>query len=147
MVDVQTETIIRCSRDKVSQYTANPDHAPEWYINIKKVEWKTPKPLRLGSRIAFKAQFLGRELAYIYEVVEYQPEEKMVMRTVNGPFPMETTYEWISVSPNETLMKLRNRGEPRGFSKLFAPFMSSAMRKANMKDLRKAKTIIESNNP
>lgn len=75
VVDVQTEVIINSPRDRVSEYTANPDHAPEWYINIKSVEWKTPKPLKIGSQMAFKAKFLGRELAYVYEVVEYVPGE------------------------------------------------------------------------
>lgn len=143
MVDVQTEMMIRCPIGVVSEYTANPDHASEWYINIKSVEWITSRPLSLGSRVAFKAKFLGRELAYVYEVVEFQSEEKLIMRTVNGPFPMETSYEWVSISPTETLMKLRNRGEPSGFSKLFAPMMGSAMRKANLKDLKKAKYILE----
>ncbi|MNN14667.1 hypothetical protein D3C81_1277430 [compost metagenome] len=135
--------MIRCPIRVVSEYTANPDHASEWYVNIKSVEWITSRPLRLGSRVAFKANFLGRELAYEYEVVEFRSEERLVMRTVNGPFPMETSYEWVSVSPIETLMKLRNLGEPGGFSKLFAPMVGSAMRKANLKDLKKAKSILE----
>lgn len=143
MVDVQTEIIIRCPLEVVSKYTANPDHAPEWYINIKSVEWNTPRPLSLGSRVAFKAKFLGRDLSYVYEIVEFQPGKKLVMSTFDGPFPMETAYEWVSVSPNETLMKLRNHGEPRGFSKFLAPFIGSAMRKANLKDLKKAKYILE----
>lgn len=143
MVDVQTEMTIQCPCVKVSEYTANPDNAPEWYVNIKSAEWKTPKPLEMGSRIAFIANFLGRELAYVYEIIEYKAGEKLVMRTANGPFPMETTYEWTSISPNVTLMKLRNRGEPRGFSKYLAPIMESAMRRANLKDLKKAKHILE----
>lgn len=143
MVDVQTEITIQCPLDRVSGYTANPDNAPEWYVNIQSVEWQTPKPLKLGSRIAFKANFLGRELAYVYEIAEYVPGEKMVMRTADGPFPMETTYEWSSVRPDATLMRLRNRGKPSGFSKFLSPFMASAMRRANNKDLMKAKRILE----
>jgi uncharacterized membrane protein len=143
MVDVQTEVMIQAPQHRVSEYAANPDNAPEWYVNIKFVEWKTPKPLQLGSRIAFKANFLGRELAYLYEIVEYLPDQKLVMRTADGPFPMETTYEWIGVRSDATLMKLRNRGKPSGFSKLFSPFMASAMRRANEKDLKKVKQILE----
>jgi uncharacterized membrane protein len=144
MVDVRTEITIHCPIDVVSGYTANPDHAPEWYVNIHSVEWVTPPPMLLGSRIAFKASFLGRELAYVYEIVEYMPGSKLLMRTANGPFPMETTYEWHIVSPDETLMKLRNRGKPRGFSRFLSPFMASAMRRANLKDLNKVKRILES---
>lgn len=143
MVDVITEIIINRPISEVSQYAINPNHAPEWYVNIQSVEWKTPKLLKLGSQIAFKAKFLGRELAYVYKIVEFIPEEKFVMKTANGPFPMETIYTWQAIDENQTLMTLRNRGIPKGFSKVMSLFMTSMMRRANMKDLKKIKAILE----
>ncbi|MBI4257663.1 MAG: SRPBCC family protein [Thaumarchaeota archaeon] len=143
MVDVTTDILIRCSRDKVSGYTSDPDNAPNWYQNIKSVEWKTPRPLTRGSQIAFKAQFLGRQLAYVYEIVELVSGQKLVMRTADGPFSMETTYLWKDVDEKTTRMTLRNKGDPTGFSRLFAPFMSLAMRRANQKDLKRLKSLLE----
>jgi len=134
-VDVLTDIVINRSREQVSAYAADPSHAPEWYVNIKSVEWKTQPPVQVGSRMAFVAHFLGRRLAYTYEVVELVAGERLVMRTAEGPFPMETTYTWESVGTSGTRMKLTNRGEPRGFSKIAAPLMASAMRRANRKDL------------
>ncbi len=144
MVDVTTEIIVKRPVAVVADYAVNPDNAPEWYVNIKSVEWKTPKPLTIGSKIAFTANFLGRKLSYIYEVVEWTPHEKFSMRTAEGPFPMETIYEWQAVNASITRMTLRNRGNPSGFSKLFAPLMAAAMRRANQKDLQKLKHLLES---
>jgi uncharacterized membrane protein len=146
-VDVLSEVVIRRSREQVAAYSADPDNAPKWYVNIKSVEWKTPPPLRIGSQIAFVAHFLGRQLAYIYEIAELQSGRKLVMRTADGPFPMETTYEWQSVDDRSTRMKLRNRGNPSGFSRLAAPFMEMAMRRANRKDLARLKEILENEGP
>ncbi|QUW21939.1 SRPBCC family protein [Sporosarcina sp. Marseille-Q4063] len=145
MVNVMTEIIIRSPLDKVSEYAANPDNAPEWYVNIKSAEWQTGKPLTIGSHIAFNAQFLGRQLAYVYEVVEFIQGQKLVMKTADGPFPMETTYTWEAYDENFTRMTLRNKGNPTGFSKIFSPFMSPIMRRANKKDLKKIKEILEKN--
>ncbi|NND33924.1 MAG: ATPase [Saprospiraceae bacterium] len=143
MVNVQTKTIINRPVKEVSLYAANPDHAPEWYVNIKSVVWKTKPPLSVGSEIAFEAHFLGRKLSYTYVISEYIPHEKLVMRTAEGPFPMETTYKWRAIDLDSTEMKLRNQGSPRGFSKIMAPFMTLAMRRANKKDLKLLKEILE----
>ena len=143
MVDVFSEILVACPLEVVSEYAANPDHAPEWYVNIDSAIWQTPKPLTLGSRVAFKAQFLGRELSYIYEIMEYKRGKKLVMKTVNGPFPMETHYTWEAIDDHTTRMTLRNKGNPSGFSKLVAPFMSLMMKRANNKDLKKLKAQLE----
>jgi uncharacterized protein YndB with AHSA1/START domain len=93
-VDIVTEVHIAAPPERVAAYAADPANAPEWYANIDSVEWLTEPPVTLGSRMAFVARFLGRRLAYTYEVVELVPGERLVMRTAQGPFPMETTYVW-----------------------------------------------------
>ena len=142
-VNVQTEIDIDRPRSEVASYASDPDNATSWYQNITSVEWKSPRPLTVGSRVAFVAQFLGRRLAYTYEVKELVPGQRFVQATAEGPFPMETTYTWDDNPDGGTRMRLRNRGEPAGFSKLAAPIMASAMRRANQKDLARLKAILE----
>jgi uncharacterized membrane protein len=142
-VDVLTEIVIERPREAVASYAADPDNAPAWYVNIKSVEWQTPPAVAVGSRMAFVAQFLGRRLAYTYEIVEFSPGQRLVMRTAQGPFPMETTYMWETVAAGRTRMTLRNRGTPSGFGAFIGPFMAKAMRRANQKDLARLKAILE----
>lgn len=141
-VDVITEIEIARPRAQVAAYAMDPDNATTWYRNIKRVEWKSPKPLQVGSRIAFVARFLGRTIAYTYEVKEMVPKERFVMATAEGPFAMETTYTWSETSSGGTRMTLRNRGTPSGFATVAAPMMTSAMRRANSKDLARLKTVL-----
>lgn len=142
-VDVLTETTVAQPVDVVASYAADPTNAPEWYANIESVEWETGPPVAVGSKVAFVARFLGRRLAYTYEITELVPGERLVMRTAEGPFPMETTYTWAPAGDGATRMTLRNWGEPAGFSKLVAPFMAPAMRRANRKDLAALRSLLE----
>ena len=142
-VDVSCEIEIPRPRADVAAYASDPDNATAWYAKIKAVEWETPRPLAVGSRIAFVATFLGRRLAYTYEIRELVPGERLVMSTAQGPFPMETTYTWDDARPGATRMTLRNRGEPAGFAKVAAPVMERAMRRAMNQDLRRLSEILE----
>ena len=142
MVTVQTEILIRRPRAEVAEYASDPDNAPQWYVNIDRSQRLTPGPVAVGSRVAFIARFLGKELNYTYEFVEYVPGEKLVMRTAQGPFPMQTTYTWAD-DDDGTRMTLGNSGSPSGFSRLAGLFMAPMIRRETRKDLQKLKSILE----
>lgn len=142
-IDVTTQIVIDRPQDEVAAYAADPTNAPEWYENIESVDWKTPSPVKVGSRMDFVAHMMGRRLAYTYEVTELVPGERLVMRTAEGPFPMETTYTWEPAGDGRTLMKLRNRGMPSGFAKVSAPLMGAVVRRETNKNLRALKQLME----
>jgi hypothetical protein len=141
VVDVTVARVIARPRDEVAAYAIDPGNAPEWYENIKAVEWRPP--LAVGSELGFVAQFLGRRLQYTYVVRELVPGERLVMSTAQGPFPMETSYEFADAGGGATRMTLRNRGEPAGYRKIAGPVMARAMRRANEQDLRRLQALLE----
>lgn len=143
-VDVQAEIVIDRPVAEVAAYAGDPSNAPEWYSNITSVDWQTSPPVAIGSTMDFVAQFLGRTLSYTYRVVELEPQRRLVMRTADGPFPMETTYACTEVGEARTRMTLRNRGEPAGFARLTAPMVERAMRRATTKDLEQLRSLLES---
>jgi len=143
-VDVLVETVIERPVAEVSAFAGDPSNAPAWYANIRRVDWQTEPPMRIGSRVAFVALFLGRRLQYVYEIVEHVPGERLVMQSGGRPFPMRTTYTWEQVGEGQTRMTLRNSGQPSGFAAVGAKAMARAMRRATTKDLARLKVLLES---
>jgi hypothetical protein len=91
---------IHRSRSEVATYAANPDNATVWYVNIKGVQWKTPRPLALGSQFEFTAAFLGRRLTYgsrpsLNHHTHHRPDAWH--RT--PPAPRVQVDRWVSASP------------------------------------------------
>lgn len=142
VVEVTTKIDIARPLHHVAAYAFDPANAPHWYANIKSVRWRTAPPLAEGSEIDFIAQFLGRELTYTYRVAELT-DNRLVMRTAQGPFPMETVYQLQAAGPDRTRFCLTNRGAPKGFTGMVAPVIAVAMRAANSKDVAALKRVME----
>jgi uncharacterized protein YndB with AHSA1/START domain len=138
-VDVVTDIEIDRPRPEVADYASNPENATAWYENIKKVDLKSPKPLQVGSQVAFEAEFMGQKLEYTYEITEYVPGESLVMSAASGPFEMETGYRFSDTASGGTKMELRNRAHD--------PRMASAIERENRKDLARLKSILEGERP
>lgn len=135
--------IIRRPVDEVAAYAGDPSNAPIWYRRIVSVDWQTEPPVAVGSLITFRARFMGRDLVYTYEVVEYSSGERLVMSTAEGPFPMNTVYTWRAIGDGATEMTLRNHGQPTGFARVTAPVMAVTMKRAMDQDLAELTRILE----
>ena len=142
-VDVEVHTTINRPRPDVAGYCCDPDHVTAWYANVKAVQWETDGPLTIGSRFRFTSQFLGRRLEYTYEVVELIAAERLVMRSDQSPFRMETTYTFQDAPDDATWMSVRNRGEPTAYAGLAPPILATAIRRATSNDLARLKAILE----
>ncbi|HSC51496.1 MAG TPA: SRPBCC family protein [Gaiellaceae bacterium] len=143
-VDIDTEIVIDRPRDEVAAFAADPDNATQWYEHVKRVVWRTRRPLAVGTRVGFLAESLGRQLEFVYEITALVPGERLVMRSTEGRFPMETTYSWHDEPGGGTRMLLRNHAEPRGVGRLSAALLRRSMQRSNAKDLSRLKAVLES---
>ena len=144
-VDVAAETVIHRPVDMVAAYAIDPSNAPEWYANIDSIEWLTEPKVETGAKVAFVARLPP-------------PTARIQLRVHRGGHrmrgsscaPRRDCFPWRPPTrgPQPATvrrgMTLCNRGEPAGFSKLVAPFLARAVKRANQKDLAKLKSILES---
>lgn len=142
-VDVASQIEIERPAGIVSAYVSDPANATAWHDHIKASSWASAPGPHVGARIAFVVEFLGRRLDFTYEIVEFSPGEKLVMRSVEGPFPMETVYAFEETRDGHTRMTMRNHGQPTGVSKLMTPMIATTLRSASERDLARLKEILE----
>jgi len=143
LLTVINHVVINRPIGEVARYAAHPDSAPQWYTNIKEVTWLTSGEFSVGSIVAFRAEFLGKSLSYSYIIKEFIPGHRLVMTTAEGPFPMTTEYVWTATKDGHTKMTLKNSGKPTGFAWYVKPLLRWSMNRANQKDLRLLKSILE----
>ncbi len=143
MTDVEVETTIGRPRHEVARYVADWRNDPEWIGALTAVELLGDGDLGVGSRVRRVARFLGRRIDYVNEVVEFEPGSRLVMRSVEAPFPMRVVYEWDDAGASETRMRIRARGDASGFYRLAAPVLSLAVRRSIARDLERLKRVLE----
>lgn len=144
-VVISSEIVIDRPRAEVAAFAADPDNATAWYEHVKRVVWRTKRPLAVGTRIGFLAESLGRQLEFVYEITAFVPDERLTMRAEEGRFPMETTYSWRDEPGGGTRMSLSNHAEPRGVGRMSAKLLRRSMERSNAKDLSRLKAVLESN--
>lgn len=142
-VNVTADIVIDRPCADVAAYASDLSNVSDWYESVESVSWRTPPPLTVGSQLEIVVSVLGRRSTYAYEILDFVPSERLVMRTGSGPLPMETIYTWTPIDDGRTRMAIRNHGEPSGFAKLGAPMMSAGIRRSSQRDLKNLKRILE----
>ena len=61
MVNFQIEIVINKNIKEVSDFSGNPNNSMDWLSNVLSIQWKTPKPVQLMSKIAVKSKIVGCE--------------------------------------------------------------------------------------
>jgi uncharacterized membrane protein len=143
MVNIKAEIFIEKPILEVFEYISDPNNAIDWLKNTISIQWKTPKPVQLNSKIAVKTNYFGKEMFYMYEVVFIEEGKKIMMKTKEGFLPMMTTYHCIDVDENTTLVKIDVKGNPTGFLKYFSLIINMVMKNSYKKSLLKLKKIVE----
>lgn len=143
MISIRNEIVINKPILEVSNYSADPTNSIKWCKRIISIQWKTPKPIQLNSKIAYKSKFIGAVISYTYEVVFFEENKKLMLKIKEGMLPLSTTFAWNSIDENTTIMTITTIGKLKMFSTILSPFASSIMKQRNKKDLKKLKETLE----
>ena len=141
-INVTAEVGIKRSRDDVAAYATNPDNDTQWIGGIREAKMLTDGPVGQGTQVERVASFMGKRIQYILEVTDFAPGERMAMRSIKGPFPMQVSYEFEE-SSDGCLARIQVRGDSSGFFKIASPVLAQGVKKNIGKDLKNLKAIME----
>lgn len=141
-MDVRVATRIDRSPTDVFDYISDPHNDPKWISGIVSAEPLTGLPVTTGSRIKRIAKFLGKSIEYVLEVVDFNPNQLIGMRSVQAPFPMEVDYR-LTQAGTATEFEIRIGGEAGGFYKIAGPLMRLQVKRSVAKDLANLTKILE----
>jgi hypothetical protein len=116
MKPIGVSTVIDIARpgDEVAAYVSDADNAPSAAREYRACGLADRQATgnRYPPRLC--GSLLGSDSLHTYEVIDFVPDERLVMATAEGPFPVETTYTWTGLPGHRTQMVLRHRGMPIG---------------------------------
>lgn len=123
---VRTVTVDR-SIDQVWGYLSDFTHTTDWDPGTVRTE-RTSGDGGVGTRYHNVSKFLGRQTELDYQVAEFAPNEKLVLRGENATVVAHDTMT-LSGSAERTTVTYRAAFEFKGIAKLFAPLLAPALRR------------------
>ncbi len=83
-MEFYVEQTIHAAPDNVAQVMFDPDREGEWMAKGGKVEWLTPGPLAVGSRVRHEAGIHGWKMSFVTEVKALDPGHRLELEVVDG---------------------------------------------------------------
>lgn len=147
MFNVTNNITINCPRFDVAEFSANPDTYSQWYGGIHQVEWKTSRPLIVGSKIGFITRVLGIPVPFLCEVLEYVPGYHLVLNETGTSFTLQTILSWEENAEGQTIVTLQNNGGfptlPKPLARLLETIVGGAFLRASIHNLAALKKAME----
>ena len=147
MVRVQHSLIINEPVETVFRALADFEAEPRWQPAVLETKLDPAGPIHIGTRTLQKRKFAGRAITTIGEIVEYQPNARIVSRSTpdNPPPTFETSYEVEPTGPDGQGTHLTYTIELNGTGifALIAPFMKGSLTKEVTTRFATLKTMLE----
>jgi hypothetical protein len=141
-LDVSVEITIDKPLSTVAAYAADPMNARHWVSAVSGARWEGAAEIAKGSKVIFDSTVAGQGAEYLWEIAEYEPEQRMVLRTSSGPFPIERTYTWAAKG-GKTAMTVQTTGSPSLKQRTKDPLMTRTLRQTTTEDLGALKGMLE----
>lgn len=144
MIEAIETIVIDKPISQVFEYTTNPQNAEVWYDNVKKSEYALiDGKVVPGSKATLRTNIMGKDFDFTYNIDVLTDNERMLMKTEAGPFPMESEYTFKAIDATHTEVTIINRATPKGVPSFMLSMVKGKVQKTIAESVANLKKIVE----
>lgn len=111
MVEVESSVLINQSIEKVFEFVTTPENDAQWYIGVESRDHTPGEPAGVGSTSLSEIRFLGVSVTVEWEVIGYDPPNKIEVKTTKGPVSVEAEYTFEAVAGDQTKVTVKGEAD------------------------------------
>ncbi len=142
MAKIEHSVSINQPVEQVFAFIRDTRNTARWHPSLSEARATLEGPAQIGTQVTEVRTFIGRKMESTFEIVELEPNKRIVMKSVSGPFPLKVTILFESLG-KATRITLDGETEPRGFLKLADGMIAGMLQKELETDLSAAKHVVE----
>jgi uncharacterized membrane protein len=143
MVKIEHSLVIARPIDQVFLFLVNPSNNSLWQEGVIESRQISEGPVDVGTRCRDIRKFLGRQVECDYEIVEYEPKEKIRFKSISGPIQFNGSYTFQSVQQG-TRFTFTIEGDAGPWLSLMGPLAARLAKKQVEADSDRLKNLLES---
>ena len=141
----EASVLIHAPVDRVFAYMDDVSREHEWQPNLVEADQTPPGPTRLGTVKRYVSEFMGRRIENAYQVVVFQPDERVVYQTSDASALQAAVEVTWQAEGGGTRVTMRVDGSVGGPLKLIPKrLLARTQRKELEASLERLKDILES---
>jgi polyketide cyclase/dehydrase/lipid transport protein len=126
-------------------FVSDYERDPSWRSEVVEMSYQSPGPTRIGRLALEKSKVFGRWLETLTEITEYEPDTKIISRSISGPTPV-ISYRFISPEGAGTQFTYRLEVDitKEWYFRLLSPVLMPLYKRTLESYLHRLKQILES---
>ena len=142
MTRVEVAVTVARPPDEAFAWLSNFEKAPLWQSGVVEAHFTSPLPLGVGSTYTQRSRFLGRDIVFNFEIIDYEPNRRVEFRTVSGTFPVHIE-RWVEPAHEGAVIHALIRGDASGLYKVAAPVLDRMTQRQIEGDYARLKHLLE----
>ena len=142
MTRVEVAVTVARPADVAFAWLSNFEKAPLWQSGVVEAHFTSSPPLHIGSTYTQRSKFLGRDILFNFEIIDYEPNRRIEFKAVSGTFPVHIV-RWVEPAPEGAVVHALIRGDATGLFKLAGPLLDRMTQRQIEGDYARLKQVLE----